>query len=167
MSTTLTPTAVRLSDTEYVMERSFATTPERVFAAYTDPALITEWWGQRHNTTMVLELDARPGGRWRFVQRDPADVVYEFSGEYLEVSPERLVNTFEFAGFPGHVVTDSVTFQAEGVNTRVVATSTFACKEDLDGMLESGMERGANESWDRLAELLARELDLGQGASRL
>ncbi|MCA9876311.1 MAG: SRPBCC family protein [Thermomicrobiales bacterium] len=156
MSTTLSPTNSRLSDTEYVMERTFAAPPERVFEAYTTPSLLAQWWGQRQNSTTVLELDARPGGHWRFIQRDPAGVAYEFFGEYLEVSPARLVNTFEFAGFPGHVVTDAVTFQPEGAGTRVVATSTFASKEDLDGMLASGMESGATESWDRLAELLAR-----------
>ena len=102
-------------------------------------------------------LDARPGGAWRFVQRDAEGNAYEFYGEYLEVTPnEKVVYTFEFAGFPGHVVTDTVTFQPAGAGTRLIASSSFASKEDLDGMLATGMEGGANESWDRLAELLAR-----------
>lgn len=155
MSTT-TAVGQRTSDTEYRMERTFAATPERIFEAYTTAAQVAEWWGQRATVTTVEALDARPGGAWRFVQRDAQGNAYEFYGEYLEVSPQKLVNTFEFAGYPGHVVTDSVTFEPVGSGTRVVASSSFASKDDLDGMLASGMEGGANESWDRLAELLAR-----------
>ncbi|MEZ4562778.1 MAG: SRPBCC domain-containing protein [Thermomicrobiales bacterium] len=155
MSTT-TVTGRRISDTEYVMERTFAATPQRVFEAYTTAEQIAAWWGQRATTTLVEALDVRPGGVWRIVQHDAYGVAYEFHGTYLEVSPRRLVNTFEFAGYPGHVVTDSVTFEPDGPGTRVVASSRFASKDDLDGMLASGMEGGANESWDRLAELLTR-----------
>ncbi len=155
MSTT-TATGKRISDTEYVMERTFAASSERVYEAYTDAAQVSQWWGQRGNLTTVEALDPRPGGAWRFIQRDSAGIAYEFYGEYLEVSLRKVVNTFEFAGFPGHVVTDAVSFVAEGMGTRLVATSSFASKEDLDGMLANGMESGANESWDRLAELLAR-----------
>lgn len=153
---TATGNAGRISDTQYVMERTFAASPEHVFAAYTDAEQVAQWWGQRQSTTTVEALDVRPGGAWRFVQRDPEGNAYEFYGEYLEVTPRKLVNTFEFAGFPGHVVTDTVTFELAGTGTRVIASSSFANKEDLDGMLASGMEGGANESWDRLAELLAR-----------
>lgn len=146
----------RISDTEFIMERTIAASPERVFAAYTEADLLVQWWGQRQNTTIVKALDVRPGGAWRFEQRDPGGNAYEFYGEYLEVSPLKLVNTFEFAGYPGHVVTDTVMFTPHETGTRLVATSRFASKEDLDGMLASGMEAGANESWDRLTELLAR-----------
>ena len=155
MSTT-TSIGTRISDTEYIMERTFAASPERVFAAYTEAEQVDQWWGQRNNTTTVEALDVRPGGAWRFIQRDPDGNAFEFYGEYLEVSPQKLVNTFEFGGFPGHVVTDTVTFEPAESGTRVVASSIFASKDDLDGMLASGMEGGANESWDRLAELLAR-----------
>jgi len=146
----------RISDTEYVMERTFAAPPDRVFAAYTTADLVAQWWGQRNNTTVVEALDVRPGGSWRFVQRDPHGTAFEFYGEFLEVSPQKLINTFEFAGYPGHVVIDTVTFEPHESGTRVIASSRFSSKEDLDGMLASGMEQGANESWDRLAELLAR-----------
>jgi uncharacterized protein YndB with AHSA1/START domain len=154
---TATFTRARTSDTEFVMERTIEASPECVFDAYTDPVKVAQWWGQRSSTTTVEQNDVRPGGAWRFVQRDAEGNVYEFYGQYLEVVPnQKLVYTFEFAGFPGHVVTDTVAFELEGAGTRLVASSSFTCKEDLDGMLATGMEGGANESWDRLAELLAR-----------
>jgi len=73
------------------------------------------------------------------------------------VPPERLVNTFEWEGMPSHIIVDSAIFEAltDG-KTKLTITSLFASVEDRDGMLQSGMESGANETWDRLAEFLAK-----------
>src|SRR5574339_257992 len=92
-----------LSDREVVLTRLFDAPRELVFRAHTDPELIPQWWGLRSNTTIVEELELRPGGAWRFVQRDAKGNEFAFHGEYREVmAPERLVNTFEFEGVPGH-----------------------------------------------------------------
>ena len=144
------------SDREIVMSRIFDAPRELVFKAHVDPEIIPQWWGQRRSTTIVDKLDARPGGAWRFVERDSEGNEYGFHGEFREVvPPERITWTFEFEGMPGHVVTDTITFEDQGGTTLVKTTSLFASLEDRDGMLNSGMESGANESWDRLAEYLA------------
>ncbi|MDQ3227976.1 MAG: SRPBCC family protein [Chloroflexota bacterium] len=145
-----------LSDREIAMERVFDAPRELVFAAYTDPAHIPHWWGPRGVTTTVDTMDVRPGGTWRFVHRDQDGAEYGFHGEYREVvPPERLVSTFEFEGMPGHVLVDTATFTEVDGKTKVTVTSLFASGEDLQGMMDSGMEAGARESWDRLAELLS------------
>ena len=54
---------------EIVITRSFDAPRELVFKAFTDPEAVTRWWGLRDTETVVDELEARPGGRWRFVQR--------------------------------------------------------------------------------------------------
>ena len=146
------------SDREIVMERVFDAPRELVFKAYTDPKLIPQWWGQRNTTTTVDKMEVKPGGLWRFVQRDADGNEYAFNGEYREiVPPKRLVNTFEFEGMPGHIVVDTATFEElPGGKTKLTVTSLFASVEDRDGMLNSGMEGEAIETWDRLAELLAK-----------
>lgn len=164
MSTTSssTTTLTMPSDREIVMTRVFDAPRELVFRAHTDPTLIPQWWGQRSSTTIVDKMDVRPGGVWRFVQRQGDGIEYGFHGEYHEVvPPERLVNSFEFEGMPGHVVVDTAVFEAlpDG-KTRLTVTSLFASVEDRDGMLASGMEGGANETWDRLAEWLATSANL-------
>ncbi len=144
------------SDQEIVMERVFNAPRELVFKAYTDPNLISKWWGPRRYTTTVDKLDLRVGGVWRFVQHDAGGNEFAFNGVYREiVPPERLSYTFEFEGMPGHVLVETVTFEAQGGKTRVTATGLFQSLEDHDGMLQSGMEEGANESYERLVELLA------------
>jgi uncharacterized protein YndB with AHSA1/START domain len=148
----------RKSDREFVMTRVFDAPRELVFRVYTDPETMPQWWGPRYLTTVVEKMDVRPGGLWRCIQRGPDGKEYAFHGEYKEVvSPSKIVSTFEFEGMPGHVVVDTVTFEVVGKKTKVTATSVFLSAEDLDGMIESGMEGGANESWDRLEEVLAAQ----------
>jgi uncharacterized protein YndB with AHSA1/START domain len=151
-----TSTLTTPSEREIVMSRIFDAPRELVFKAHTDPKLIPLWWGQRSATTIVDKMDVRPGGEWRFVQREADGTEYGFKGIFREiVPPERIVQTFEFEGMPGHIVTDTITLEEVDGKTRVTTTSLFDTVEDRDGMLNSGMESGANESWDRLAELLA------------
>lgn len=42
-----------------------------VFAAWTDPAVVARWWGPRRLSSRIERMEARPGGAWRIVQRDP------------------------------------------------------------------------------------------------
>jgi uncharacterized protein YndB with AHSA1/START domain len=108
-------------------------------------------------TTIVDQMDVRPGGMWRFVSRDTNGDEHGFRGTYREVTPpERIVQTFEWEGMPGHVVVETVTFEDLGGSTKVTGTSLFHTTEERDGMLASGMESGLTESHDRLAELLAK-----------
>lgn len=138
------------------MTRMFDAPRELVFRAYTDAALIPRWWGPRYLTTTVDMLEARSGGRWRFVQRDPDGNEYNFHGVYHELAaPERLVYTFEFEGVPGHVMLETVVFEDLGGKTRVVVGGAFQSVEDRDAMIASGMQEGAEESHQRLDELLA------------
>jgi uncharacterized protein YndB with AHSA1/START domain len=143
------------SDTEIYMERTFNAPRELVWRAYTDASHIANWWGQRANTTIIDKMDVKPGGLWRYVERDPEGNEYGFNGMYKEIVPiERLSYTFEFEGTPGHICTDNIVFEDLGPQTKLKIRTTFDNKEDRDGLLQSGMEIGANESYDRLQELL-------------
>ena len=144
------------SDREIRTERVFDAPRDRVWAVYTDPALIPEWWGPRNVTTVVDKMDMRVGGDWRFVmQTDGGES--GFRGTYREITPpERVVQTFEWEGLPGHVLIETAEFEDLGDRTKVTTTSLFHTTEERDGMLEAGMEGGLNESYARLDELLAR-----------
>ena len=98
-----------------------------------------------------------PGRQWRFVARDADGNETAFRGTYREVAePERIVQTFEWEGMPGHVSVETATFEDLGERTRVTTTSLFHTTEERDGMLGSGMEGGMNETYERLDELLER-----------
>jgi uncharacterized protein YndB with AHSA1/START domain len=144
------------AEREIVSERIFEAPRDRVYAVYTDPELIPQWWGPREMTTTVDVMDVRPGGSWRFVHRLENGTESGFRGTYREITPpERIVGTFEWEGMPGHVIVETATFEELGDRTLVRTVSLCHTTEERDGMLASGMERGLNETHDRLAELLA------------
>jgi uncharacterized protein YndB with AHSA1/START domain len=146
------------SDRELVMTRMFNAPRELVFKAHVDPTLIPQWWGPRGNTTIVDKLDVRPGGAWRFVlRRDDGSGEVVFFGEFREiVPPERFTWTFGFEGMPGSPGLETYVFEEHAGQTTLMATAVFNTLEERDGVIASGMEAGANESADRLEELLAR-----------
>jgi uncharacterized protein YndB with AHSA1/START domain len=152
LATVTTPT-----EREIRIEREFDAPRDRVFAVYTDPKLVPEWWGPRGTTTIVDVMDVRAGGRWRCVARESDGSETAFHGTYREVTPpERIVQTFEWEGMPGHVAVETAEFEDLGNRTRVVTTTLFHTTEERDGMLGSGMASGMNETYQRLDELLAR-----------
>jgi uncharacterized protein YndB with AHSA1/START domain len=152
-----TATVTTPTEREIHIERIFEAPRDRVFAVYTDPALIPEWWGPRGTTTVVDRMDVRSGGDWRFVARNPDGSETAFRGTYREVSaPDRIVQTFEWEGMPGHVSVETATFEDLGDRTKVITTSIFHTTEERDGMLGAGMEGGMNETYSRMDELLAR-----------
>jgi uncharacterized protein YndB with AHSA1/START domain len=144
---------------ELVMERAFDAPRDLVWKVINDREAIPRWWGPRGYSTTVEEMDVRPGGAWRFVQRAPDGSEHPFKGEYREITPpERLVLTFIY-DVP--VIRDSVavityTLEEDGDKTKVVARTRFPNVEAIDGALESGMVGGAIETWDRLAEEIAK-----------
>ena len=143
------------SDREIEVTRVFDAPRDLVWKAYTDPEAIPQWWGPRRHTTTVDKMDVRPGGVWRYVSRDADGNEYGFHGEYREVvPPERIVCTFEFEGMPGHVSVETLTLVEHQGKTTLTSTSVFGSVEDRDGMLQSGMEAGVRETWDRLAEYI-------------
>ncbi|HMO96225.1 MAG TPA: SRPBCC domain-containing protein [Tepidiformaceae bacterium] len=122
-----------------------------VFKAYTDPAAIPQWWGLDANSTVVDRMDAVRGGSWRFLERSPEGEEHAFRGVYHDVVPdERIVWTFEYEPWPGHVLLEEMLFLDQGERTRIEVRSVFQTVEDRDGMIATGMEEGANQSLNRL-----------------
>jgi uncharacterized protein YndB with AHSA1/START domain len=143
---------------ELYIIREFDAPRELVFRAYTEAELYAQWCGPNDLTMTVEEMNAVDGGSFRFVhERDGHK--YTFHGVYHEVlSPERIIGTFEFDGLPekGHVILGTTIFESleGGERCRLVHQSVFQSVADRDGMLQSGMERGVNEGYDKLDRLL-------------
>src|SRR5438034_6587230 len=129
---------------------------ELVFEAYTDPKLFAQWWGPRRYKIEIEKFESRPGGEWKVTHDAPDGRRHGFRGvNHHVVAPERICSTFEYLGVPGHVALQTATFEALGNKTRLVAHQVFESVMDRDGMVASGMQEGADESIERLADLLA------------
>jgi uncharacterized protein YndB with AHSA1/START domain len=104
---------------------------------------------------MDAELDFRPGGSWRFVEHGDNGERWGFRGEFREIVPQELiVQTFEFDGMPGHISVERLVFEEKDGKTVLTGYVTFANQEDRDGMVASGMEGGARESYQALEAYL-------------
>jgi len=142
---------------EVLVTRVFDAPRERLFKAMTDPKLIPQWWGPEKYMTTVDKLEAKPGGSWRFVQKDASGSVHAFHGVFHElVSPERLVMTFEYEGEPGHVSLQTTTLEEVDGKTLMRDQMVFQSVGDRDGMVQAGMEEGNNDGMDRLAALVPK-----------
>jgi uncharacterized protein YndB with AHSA1/START domain len=144
---------------ELFITREFDAPRELVFRAHTDPELFVQWLGPRGLTTNLEAFEPVSGGRWRFIQKDKDGNEFGFHGVFHEVSPERMIQTFEFEGLPesGHVILETTTLEAlPNGRTRLTAQSVFQSVTDRDGMIQSGMEHGVNEGYERLDEILEK-----------
>jgi uncharacterized protein YndB with AHSA1/START domain len=153
---TMKATVTTPTDREIHIERIFNASRDRVWQAMTDPRLIAQWWG-RGNKLVIEKFELERGGHWRFVEHGP-EGVHGFEGRFREVTPpERVVQTFEWDGMPAYVIIETMVLEELGDGrTKLVTTSLFHTTEERDGMLQSGMEGGLNESYAALDRLLAR-----------
>jgi uncharacterized protein YndB with AHSA1/START domain len=146
------------SDREIVMSRTFDAPRELVFEAWTKPEHVRHWWGLRSAKMLVCEAEVRPGGSWRYVTADSDGHEVPFTGVYQEITPpERLVysEVYDIEPFNlGAPAVNTVTFSEEGGRTLLTITTVYPSKEVRDFVLGTGMEGGAAESFDRLAEHL-------------
>ena len=145
---------------ELFIKREFEAPRELVFKAFTDADMLVKWLGPCNMKMRIDKHEAHAGGSYRYVHIDPAGNEYGFHGVVHEVlAPQRIIQTFEFEGLPetGHVTLETSRFEAlPGNRTRVTIQSVFQSVTDRDGMLQSGMERGVNDSHERLDELFAK-----------
>ena len=124
------------ADCTLVIERVFNAPPAEVFAAWTDPAVLTRWWGPEGHTTPECAMDVRPGGAWRTKLIGP-DGDHIVSGVYREIAPpSRLVFTWGWQqedGTRGHETEVAITFQPVAAGTRMrLVQSLFLSKEQRD-----------------------------------
>lgn len=145
------------SDQEIRMTRLFDAPRHLVFEAMTRPEHVRRWWGCLGDgySVPVCEIDFRPGGRWRFVNRHPKGEA-AFHGEYQEIAPpSRVVFTEIFEEFPDTVSVVTAELSEENGKTRLTATVRYPSKEVRDMVIATGMSAGAAISYDRLEDLVA------------
>ncbi|WP_243711489.1 SRPBCC domain-containing protein [Actinomadura sp. KC216] len=148
------------SDRAIVLTRDFAAPRALVFVAWTEPGLVKRWYGAHGWDVVEAEIDLRVGGAWRFVWRGPGGAGMAAGGRYREIdAPARLVYTesFDDHWYPGEAVVTHDLAERGGTTT-LTTTFLFASRRVRDLVVESPMDRGAAEGYDRLDAVL-RELN--------
>jgi uncharacterized protein YndB with AHSA1/START domain len=144
------------------LTREFAAPREFLFRAHTDPELLVQWLGPRRLTMTIDVYEVRDGGRWRYIHREETGAEHGFHGVFHGTpSVDGIVQTFEWEGAPGHVCLETLTFEERNGKTVLHINDVYQSVEDRDAMLQSGMEDGINESYERLDELIEKLAPVG------
>lgn len=144
------------SDREIVMTRTLDAPRDRVFAVWTDPTHVGNWYGPTGFTITTHEMDVRPGGVWRFIMHGPDGTDYDNHIEYREVvRPERLVLLHGSVADDPDAFDATVTFTDQGARTQVTMRMVFKTKEQRDQNIGIGAVELGNQTLGRLAEYVA------------
>lgn len=142
---------------ELFITREFDAPRALVYKAHIDPKLYVQWLGP-HGYEMILEtFEPVSGGKYRYIHKDKEGNQYGFHGVFHTMTEELMIQTFEFEGLPeaGHVILDTMRFEELPNNrTRVTIQSVYQSVADRDGMVQSGMEKGITEGYERLDDIL-------------
>ncbi|MEO7456043.1 MAG: SRPBCC family protein [Gemmatimonadaceae bacterium] len=147
-------------DNEIVVTRAFNAPRALVYEAMTKPALLKRWLGVFGGWSLdECEVDARMGGRYRYVWKGPNGERMGMGGTYREVVPgERLVATEQFdeAWYPGEAVSTTSFTERDG-RTTLAMTIVYSSKETRDAVLKTPMAEGMSKGYDALDALLASQ----------
>jgi uncharacterized protein YndB with AHSA1/START domain len=142
---------------EVFIAREFDAPRALVFKAHIDPNMYIQWLGPRGYEMTLETFEPVSGGRYRYIHKDKDGNEFGFHGVFHEMSEGLMIQTFEFEGLPenGHVTLDTMRLEElPGNRTRVTIQSLFQSVADRDGMVQSGMEHGVTEGYERLDEFL-------------
>jgi uncharacterized protein YndB with AHSA1/START domain len=143
---------------QIMITREFDAPHELLFRAYTEPELLVQWLGPRDQAMTIDHFDVRHGGTWRYASRGADGIEHGFHGVFHGTPSleDGIVQTFEYEGVPGHVCLETATFEDLGGKTLLRLNSVYQSVDDRDAMIQSGMEDGVQEGFDRLDELILR-----------
>lgn len=153
--------AILLSERELVLTRHIPAPPEMVFRAWTEPALLKQWFAPLPWTISEAETDVRPGGSTRVVMRDPDGSEFPNLGVYLEVVPGRrlvVTDAYTSAWEPSEkpFMTAILTFESENGGTRYTARVLHWTVADREAHEKMGFHQGWGQCADQLTALLTK-----------
>ena len=144
------------TDREVLLTRVFDAPATLVFDALTQPEWLKRWYGPTGWLLVVCDIDLRVGGAWHFVSRRPDGKQIGQLGVYREiVKPERIVNTEQWEDWDAGETLVTTVLTERGGKTRFQSTILFPSQEVRDTVLKAGLEHGAEDEYNRLAEALA------------
>ncbi len=144
-------------DTHIVVTRRFAASPEKVYRAHVEPALIQKWLLGPDGWTMPVCINENePGGKFRYEWVNGKGAGFYIAGELVELEPYRRIVHIERMYLPDPTPDNRVetTFEPDGDGTLMTIRMTLPDEKTRAGMLATGMERGMEASYVRLEGMI-------------
>lgn len=160
---TLHETIVKAQGKEITVERVFAAPRKLVFAAFTDCAHLKHWWGPHGWNLTHCEMDFRVGGRWHYCMTGPEGVEsWGLSTFETILAPDGFTYSDAFSDKDGNKVPSFpvsriiMEFTDVDGGTKVFSRGIYASEEDVQKVVEMGVEQGIIETWERLVTHLGK-----------
>lgn len=145
---------------DLVLERVLDAPPEKVFRAYTDPAILSQWFAPKPWRITDAIVEPRPGGRFQFTMHGPDGEAFPNTGVFLEVIPNRrIITTDAFtpewkpSGQPFMAARIEMEPTGDG-KTRYTATASHWSEEAMKQHEQMGFHEGWGTVADQLNALL-------------
>lgn len=135
------------ADSTIVNTRIFPAGPAAVFAAFSDPTRLAQWWGPQGFTNVFREFDFRPGGTWRFTMRGPDGATYELEKRFEEIIPARRIVLRHIQ--QGHEFTLTMAFAVKGPGAEVTWVMRFDDPAETE-KLRAFLCQANEQNFDRL-----------------
>ncbi|MET0594842.1 MAG: SRPBCC domain-containing protein [Polyangiaceae bacterium] len=139
-----------------VVKRRFEASPEEVYRAHVDPALLQQWLLGPDGWTMPVCInEAKPGGKIRYEWSDGKGQGFYLTGEFIELEPTRRIVHVERMHLPDPTPDNRVEtiFTADGRGTLMVMRMTLPDAATRKAMLATGMDKGMETSYARLEQI--------------
>jgi uncharacterized protein YndB with AHSA1/START domain len=153
-------------DTHVIVTRRFAASPEAVYRAHTDPKIVQKWLGPDGWTMPVCDLDARTGGKFRYEwEHETKEYGFHITGEFVELTPYRKIVHIERMFLPQQTPDNHIEtrFEPDGSGTLMTMRMTLPDEATRAAMLSTGMEKGMENSYERLEKMIPMGLKMEIG----
>ncbi len=150
-----------MSNNSVSLHRIIATSPEKVYRAFTEPAAIASWLPPYGFVCTVHEMNVKQGGTFRMsFQNFSTGNGHSFGGSYVEVKPNELLkytDKFDDPNLPGEMTT------TVWISKSVAGTELKVLQENIPPMIPADMcYLGWQDSLDKLIRLVTPEIPDGQ-----
>jgi uncharacterized protein YndB with AHSA1/START domain len=137
------------------LKRRFNAPAEKVYAAWTQPAQIAQWFGPDAGGVSHAEADVRTGGRYTVIFQTEDGEEHHVSGVYREVVPNRrLVFTWAWRSTPERESLVTIVFKAVDSGTEL----DFRHEQFFDEAARDGHRRGWSAALDKLEAYLRNQV---------
>jgi uncharacterized protein YndB with AHSA1/START domain len=152
------------------MQRIFNAPREKVFAAFSNVDALNAWWGPQGWETRSKEFSFTPGGAWHYGMKCVDEAQGEWFGQeawgkavYETIDEQHTIVYRDYfadadgtidESMPGSTISMNFVDLGDG-RTELISITQFDSEEGYDQVIAMGVEQGASESWDRLAEYMS------------
>ncbi|HMH70575.1 MAG TPA: SRPBCC domain-containing protein [Candidatus Saccharimonadales bacterium] len=163
--------SVNKETNEFIAERVFDAPRTRLWEAFANPEQLVKWWGPNGWETTIKTFEFQPQGVWLYGMKCVDENQGEFYNQeswgkaiFEEIDePEKIVYRDSFSDANG-TINDSMPtgistleFHDEDGKARLVSRTKYDKPEELQTVIDMGMEEGFSQTWDRLAEFVESE----------